>query len=310
MGVFLAGTVLTLWCGSATSSRFTHVLAGNASRAHITSRGCDFDGDALYYCDPIAIFVGRGHTGSANLAAYLQSHPSLDYGTTKEHRFFSPRGKKPLVIGRYRREFPGSASPYEVGPFGFDATPAYGDRPPILETARLIKSMTPFAKILIAIRHQPDLIMSQNYLGNGADFHEWTLTHAPRHLASPSTSSMARRWCHNSLVESYVDVFGRDKVLVLVSETMRLHRDDVLDEIHAFLGVDRARTNVPVMNVCKEQRYSGDFQGCYNGSSKVLPKTRAIWAPFFHDCNARLARFLGVAPDSLFAAGRVRPLAR
>jgi len=33
----------------------------------------------------------------------------------------------------------------------------------------------------------------------------------------------------------------------------------------------------------------------------VWPATRALWAPAFAACNARLAARLGVPPDALFA---------
>ena len=110
----------------------------------------------------------------------------------------------------------------------------------------------------------------------------------------------------NTLVETYVDLFGAENVLVVISETMRRHRDQVLEEIHDFLGVDRVPTSLPVMNVCKKDRYGGTFEGCYNGSSKVLPATRAVWRPFFEGCNARLAASFGVSPEALFAGRPTR----
>ena len=106
------------------ANRFTHLLRRrNDSRAHIEARGCEADDGSGFYCDPIAIFVGRGHTGSANLAAFLQSHPDLDFGSAKEHRWFT-RKKRPLDVSEYRREF-APATSRAAPPFGLDASPAY-----------------------------------------------------------------------------------------------------------------------------------------------------------------------------------------
>ena len=44
----------------------------------------------------------------------------------------------------------------------------------------------------------------------------------------------------------------------------------------------------------------GKFEGCYNGSSKVWPETRKRWEPVFAECNARLARTLGVSEAELW----------
>ena len=98
-----------LWAGAAAEAwRYTHVLGANVTRAHILERGCEADG-ALLRCDPVFIFAGRGHTGSANLAAYLQSHPQLDYGATKEHRFFS-RSRRSPTAARRRSVPPGTGA--------------------------------------------------------------------------------------------------------------------------------------------------------------------------------------------------------
>lgn len=286
-----------LWaCAAAEAWRYTHVLGANVTRAHILERGCEADG-ALLRCDPVFIFAGRGHTGSANLAAYLQSHPQLDYGATKEHRFFS-RSRRPRDASAYRRQFPAVPSA-GAPPWGFDATPEYGDRPRFRATAKLIDEVAPNVKVILAIRSQPDLLMSRQYLGDGAAFHAWTLAKAPA-AGNPAASALATRWCHNDLVETYVATFGRDRVLVLESETLRNHRDGALAEIQAFLGVDAVPTPLPVMNVCKADRYVGHFEGCYNGTSKVLPETRALWRPFFDACNADLEAFLGIPPGTLF----------
>ena len=285
-------------------TRYTHFLGRNVTRSHISSRGCERDASGQLRCNPIVVFVGRGHTGSANLAAYLQSHPSLDYGTTKEHRFFT-RSKRPRDVAAYRRQFPVVAAAGSP-PYGFDATPEYGERQ-TAATAKLIREVLgPHVKILVALRYQADLIMSQRYIGDGEAFHRWTLANAPRDAPRPGASALARRWCHNTLVETYVDLFGAENVLVVISETMRRHRDRVLEEIHDFLGVDRVPTSLPVMNVCKKDRYGGAFEGCYNGSSKVLPATRAVWRPFFEGCNARLAASFGVSPEALFAGRPTR----
>ena len=54
------------------------------------------------------------------------------------------------------------------------------------------------------------------------------------------------------------------------------------------------------MHRCKARRYGPAFEGCYNGTSKVLPETRALWRPFFDACNADLEAFLGIPPGTLF----------
>lgn len=160
--------------------------------------------------------------------------------------------------------------------------------------------------------------MSQLYIGTSAAFHEWSLKNA--HSASAS-GGMARRWCHDALVATYADLFGGDnvrsppgfhaagefpshaQVLVYEAETLRVARDEVLAEIHAFLGVEPRATALPVMHVCKRKRYGTDFSGCYNGTSRVWPATRRLWDDAFRGCNARLATILGVGAPSLFRGG-------
>ncbi|KAH8046242.1 hypothetical protein JL720_16430 [Aureococcus anophagefferens] len=209
-----------LWaCAAAEAWRYTHVLGANVTRAHILERGCEADG-ALLRCDPVFIFAGRGHTGSANLAAYLQSHPQLDYGATKEHRFFS-RSRRP-------------ATPRPTG--------------------------------ASAGRRKPGGV-------------------GPRRAGATTTSS-----------DTYVATFGRDRVLVLESETPEPPRRRFM-EIQAFLGVDAVPTPLPVMNVCKADRYVGHFEGCYNG---VRSPERARSGGPSSACNADLEAFLGIPPGTLF----------
>ncbi|KAJ1461691.1 P-loop containing nucleoside triphosphate hydrolase protein [Pelagophyceae sp. CCMP2097] len=268
--------------------RYTHFLGRALRFDNIEQRVCEPEGGGVV-CDPVVIMAGRGHTGSANLAAFLQNHTELSFGTTKEHRFFS--GRSVGTVDRYRRQFD-IASAAERR-FGFDATPAYERHP-----ARIF-GLLPRVKVLLAVRDEVDHGMSQLYISDGDEFHAWTR----KHLLPSSVDKFQRRWCAYGIVDAFVRTFGRDQVLVLASETLRNYRDEVLDDIQRFVGVSRERPRLPVVAICKRERYKGRFGGCYNGTSKVLPQTRALWAPLFAECHANLENLLQVRPGTLFNGG-------
>ena len=153
------------------------------------------------------------------------------------------------------------------------------------------------------------LRVSRTGAGTGQAFHDWTLRRLTAEDArrdDPSRTALARRWCHDAFVSDFLAAFGAENVLVLETETLRAHRDAVLHEIQTFLGLEPEPTQLPVMAVCKRDRYKGDFEGCYNGTSKVRPETRDLWRPFFSDCNRNLEALLGLKPGSLYAGASVR----
>ena len=84
---------------------------------------------------------------------------------------------------------------------------------------------------------------------------------------------------------------------VLVAETQRIfhHRDQVFSEILKFAGIPDFKLDLPKVVSCKAERYKGTYAGCYSGSSRVAPRTHAIFdaLPFVRQCRRRLERLVG-----------------
>ena len=62
-----------------------------------------------------------------------------------------------------------------------------------------------------------------------------------------------------------------------------------------FAGIPDFKLDLPKVVSCKAERYKGTYAGCYSGSSRVAPRTHAIFdaLPFVKQCRRRLERLVG-----------------
>jgi len=103
--------------------------------------------------------------------------------------------------------------------------------------ARRIRAVFPKAKILITIREQNAIIMS-NYM-QYLKFGGW---HSPeRYLRPPSDARQPaltlQYWDYEKLVRNYHSLFGRENVLVLPQEVLRRTALDFVGRIASFMGL-------------------------------------------------------------------------
>ncbi len=108
--------------------------------------------------------------------------------------------------------------------------------------ARRIKAVFPKARVLVTIREQNSIIMSNymQYLKNGG----W---HTPERYLQPFSDTRQpvltlQYWNYDRLVSQYVSIFGPGDVLVLPQEMLRTNPREFLRRIAAFAGVAPPRT--------------------------------------------------------------------
>ena len=284
---------------------FTHVF--DRAGTPIDRRACEKVSSRLLSCDPLLLDVGCGHCGTNSMFQFLVNYSGQlqpKYSAADGRVFSIGARKEHLLAGLlnfsrsiYRREFPLYAlNDARRVPFGVDISPSYGS------ISALVHHHVPTANILIHVREPVDSLMSRLYLATGEAFHKHVL-----HMKITGQLLKSQPACTDAdAVNAYTQRYPR--VLVLEAEKLLILRDEVMGEVFRFLGVPPQRPTLPTVVTCKLSRYHGGTATCHNGSSRVLPATRALIGSWYDTCNAKLAMALHTPLASLFWGG-LEPLA-
>lgn len=240
---------------------------------------------------PNFFIVGAAKGGTTSLYAYLKQHPQVFLPKVKEPQFFAhvcPSPEQRYLVEAitdqraYLRLFRNARGFPAIG----DASPSYLWHP---EVPWRIRKVVPEAKIIITLRDPVERAFS-HYL---ADFREGAQS-LPFYEAL--CQDMARRekgvgisYLYVELgqyarqVRRYLDVFGPERVHVLLFEDLKRDGEGVLRKIVDFLGLNAG----PVANI--------DTTTIHN--SYAAPRGR--WARRL--AGSRISRVLGqtVVPRSL-----------
>jgi Sulfotransferase domain len=239
---------------------------------------------------PDFLVIGAQKAGTTALYAYLRWHPGITGPSWKEVSFFDRhwwRGE-----AWYRGQFPLRSGQRLVG----EASPSYLFHPLAPERVR---SLVPDAKLVALVRDPVDRAYSHYQ-------HEYALGREPlsfedalaaeeertrgdveRLVADPRAFSHAW-WDHTyaarghyaDQLESWLEVFPRDQLLVVPSEDLGERPAETYAAVLAFLGA--APHALPEYPRVFERQYE-----------PMRPETRAALAATFAEPNRRLEQMLG-----------------
>ncbi len=215
---------------------------------------------------PEFFIVGAPKCGTTAMQEYLRQHPDIFMPDMKEiHHFaddllkhddpFLDRDRYlSLFAGAHEHQLIGEASVYHL--FSRNA-------------ARNIKSFCPNAKIIIILRNPVDMLYSRHaqLVYNGAedilDFEASLAAEEKRRNGEliPKNIRIEKKLLHREVVKfaaqvkRYFDMFGRDKVQVIIYDDLRKDTAKVYQETLGFLNVnDSFRPDFKVINPNKRVR--------------------------------------------------------
>ncbi|MFH1680250.1 MAG: sulfotransferase [Candidatus Eisenbacteria bacterium] len=224
---------------------------------------------------PNFVLIGAPKCGTTSLYYYLRQHPQVYLPERKELHYFTYDHLKDLTAG------PGDArtldfacstrAEYEAHYRGADAAAAVGDISPSYfcfpEVSRAIREELGDARIVVSVRDPIQKAFSQymHLVRDGREdlpFHEGLLAEEERMRRG---YGFLWRYASGSLyadrIASFSEVFGRDRVKILVFEDLVRSPETVLRDLFGFLGVD------------PESR--PDLSGVYNRSGRPRSVTVA-----------------------------------
>jgi Sulfotransferase domain len=239
---------------------------------------------------PDFLVIGAQKAGTTALYAYLRWHPGITGPSWKEVSFFDRhwwRGE-----AWYRAQFPLRSGQRLVG----EASPSYLFHPLAPERVR---SLVPDAKLVALVRDPVDRAYShyQHEVALGreplsfedalAAEEERTRGEVERLVAHPRAFSHAW-WDHTyaargryaDQLESWLEVFPREQLLVVPSEDLGERPAETYAAVLAFLGAEAHA--LPDYPRVFEREYE-----------PMRPETRAALAATFAEPNCRLERLLG-----------------
>lgn len=225
-----------------------------------------------YATKPQFLIVGAQKAGTTALHSYLQANPRVVAATTKEIGFFSPEAfaawpqhphydvlcggadpLRPLVSRRKRAWFHSHFPlPYRLaGRIAFEATPEYLYVP---EAAQRIHDYGPETKLIVLTREPASRALAAwNMYRNWGSYRPQVYAHLREtrsfaeavdtelaELASgtaPREPGYVQRGLYAEQVARFLNLFGRDQMLVLDSNALDRSTDATLDRVARFLGL-------------------------------------------------------------------------
>ncbi len=178
---------------------------------------------------PNLIIIGARKCATTSLHYYLGLHPQIAMSREKELHFFLLERNWPQGIGWYRSNFVGEAQIHGEASTSYTMFPQYRGVP------ERMYSVVPEAKLIYVVRDPLERIVS-DYI------HEYAREQERREiseaLAGMECSPYVCRSRYYMQLERYLDFFSPRSILILTSEELYRHRQETMQEVFRFLGVD------------------------------------------------------------------------
>ena len=204
---------------------------------------------------PDFFVVGAFKSGSTALYEQLRRHPQIFMPFHKEPLYFGDdltRRYGRMSLDDYLRLFRGAQPGQRVG----EASTWYLYS---MSAAREIKEFSPDAQILVVLRNPVDVMYAQhnqlifNVIEDIADFEEALAAEDDRRAGRripPGPINVENLFYRHSVrfaeqLERYFDVFGRERVHVMLSDDLRRDGAGVVRGALEFLGVDPSLAAAP-----------------------------------------------------------------
>ena len=250
---------------------------------------------ADYRCLPDFLVIGAAKSGTSSLYKCMVQHPQIIWAQRKEVHFFDRNYAKGLRW--YRAHFPFRCR-LPRGTVTGEASPFYLCDPRAPER---IASVVPHAKLIVLLRDPVDRAVSHYFhevkrqreplpLDKALEAEERRVlsgftqmkTEPDFHSEGYQFFSYKRRGIYEDQLRRYFRYFKRGQLLILKSEDFFSQPEQILEEVFAFLGVDRffRPRDLRPRNV-----------GSY--TREIPPAVYETLAGFFAPHNERLYQFLG-----------------
>lgn len=198
---------------------------------------------------PDFVIIGAMKCGTSTLHEQLSRRPGLCMSRPKEPNFFSDDAEWSKGLDAYRALFAQAKPEQRCG----ESSTHYTKLPTYPNCVARMHDHVPDVKLIYLMRDPMARIASQ-YL------HEWSMREVRGSFGSAvkNHERFAAYSCYARQLEPYVKRWGRDRILLLATERMRAHPDEVLAEVCAFIGDPsetpaRWDTSIGAQNVSTER---------------------------------------------------------
>jgi Sulfotransferase domain len=181
---------------------------------------------------PNLVVIGGLKCGTTSLHHYLSLHPQISMSRPKELNFFVEELNWALGPEWYASHFDRDAQ------VRGESSPHYTNLPRFEGVAERMHSLISDARIVYMVRDPIDRILS-HYLHNaGAGYEQRPLEQA---VEAPGATYVPRSRYAMQL-EPYLRRFARDRILIVAAEDLAHRREQTVQEVFEFCGVDAAFT--------------------------------------------------------------------
>ncbi|PCJ88882.1 MAG: hypothetical protein COA54_01235 [Thiotrichaceae bacterium] len=182
---------------------------------------------------PNFFIIGAARSATSSLYFYLREHPEIYMSPDKEAQFFGfyetkrAHKSKYQSMEEYGRLFDDITDEKIVG----EATPTYLA---LEDSAYSIKKYCPDAKLLASLRNPIDRAFSyyEMSISKGHDkkqtFEQWM----------DGNEFWLSQGRYFSQLTRYIDLFGKDKLMLVLFEDVKNNTADVIANIHKFLEIE------------------------------------------------------------------------
>ena len=208
---------------------------------------------------PNFFLLGAAKAGTTALAAYLAQHPQIYMSPVKEPHFFTLENDRPnfhdpgdadRAVTRwtdYLNLFAGCRDEIAIG----EASTTYLHS---AKAARGIHHRFPKSRLVAVLRQPIERAYSafvmyrrENREENRHLLNAIEQEHLGKHYAGEIGVYLARGYYHEPLM-TYFDLFGRDNVRVYLYEDFQQQPQAMLDDLHAYIGVDNFQPDMSVIH--------------------------------------------------------------
>ena len=179
---------------------------------------------------PNFVVIGAMKAGTTSLFHYLQAHPQVFMSPLKEVDFFAEELNWGRGLDWYRRQFDGAGpNSAAIG----EASTSYSKYPEFRGVPERIAQCLPDARLIYVVRDPIERIRShyQHRVLVGAE-------RTPLDVAVLQDDRYVNCSRYAMQIEQYVDLFPREKILLITSEELRALRLPTMRRIFRFLEID------------------------------------------------------------------------
>jgi hypothetical protein len=188
---------------------------------------------------PTFMLIGAQKSGTTSMNLYLRSHPEVCLPASPVYYYDRNFDKG---VDWYRSQFQPSDLHRAIG----DGTPEYLYIEPVAER---MAALVPRAKLIAVLRNPVDRAYS-HYWHNRTRQREPlefadALAAEPKRLTDSDLVHAARyayfdRGCYVKQLDRFRQLFGRDRLHVLLTDDLREDRSRAMRQVYEFIGVDAA----------------------------------------------------------------------